>query len=75
MTCAVYWNIYWKGNRYIKYYFYLHACAGMVFIIMSHLHYTLDVVIAMFLTWSTHSLSLPFSVSAGSSHRADLSIR
>lgn len=55
-TCAVQWRVYCR-YRFISYYVYVHAGVGIVLVVLTRLHYTVDVLLGLFLTlgfWSVY---------------------
>lgn len=57
ITCAIQWRIYCR-RKYITYFVYCYVSAGLYFIIASRLHYTVDVVLAIFITYAMFAIYL-----------------
>ncbi|KAF9209362.1 hypothetical protein BGZ59_010154 [Podila verticillata] len=55
VTCAIQWRLYCK-NKWVTYFSYCYITVGLYFVIATRLHYTVDVVLAIFITYSVWSL-------------------
>lgn len=55
VTCVIQWRLYCK-NKWITYFAYCYITVGLYFVIATRLHYTVDVVLAVFITYSVWSL-------------------
>ncbi|KAG0332480.1 hypothetical protein BG004_001256 [Podila humilis] len=55
VTCAIQWRLYCK-NKWVTYFSYIYITVGLYFVIATRLHYTVDVVLAVFITYSVWSL-------------------
>ncbi|KAI8054562.1 hypothetical protein BDF22DRAFT_654704 [Syncephalis plumigaleata] len=54
-SCALHWRIYVR-RKYIAYYVYLHVIAGIYTIIGTHMHYSVDVLLAIFITYGMYAI-------------------
>ncbi|KAI9599136.1 hypothetical protein BDF19DRAFT_410521 [Syncephalis fuscata] len=54
-SCALHWRIYVR-RKYIAYYVYLHVIAGIYTIIGTHMHYTVDIILAIFITYGMYAI-------------------
>ncbi|KAG0270263.1 hypothetical protein DFQ27_009055 [Actinomortierella ambigua] len=55
VTAAIQWRLYCK-NRWIKWFAYVYITVGLYFVIATRLHYTVDVVLAVFITYAAWSI-------------------
>jgi hypothetical protein len=55
VSCALHWRIYVR-RKYIAYYVYLHVIAGIYTIIGTHMHYTVDIILAIFITYGMYAI-------------------
>lgn len=55
VSCAIQWRLYCK-NKWITYLSYLYISIGLYFVVATRLHYTVDVVLAVFITFAVWSL-------------------
>ncbi|KAG0051575.1 hypothetical protein BGZ83_003548 [Gryganskiella cystojenkinii] len=55
VSCAIQWRLYCK-NKWITYFSYLYISVGLYFVLATRLHYTVDVVLAVFITYAAWSL-------------------
>ncbi|KAF8966852.1 60S acidic ribosomal protein P2 [Entomortierella lignicola] len=55
VTCAIQWRLYCK-NKWITYFAYLYISIGLYFVVATRLHYTVDVVLAVFITYAIWSI-------------------
>ncbi|KAG0299568.1 hypothetical protein BGZ98_009944 [Dissophora globulifera] len=55
VSCAIQWRLYCK-NKWVTYFSYLYISFGLYFVVATRLHYTVDVVLAVFITFATWSL-------------------
>ncbi|KAI1316890.1 hypothetical protein EDD11_009380 [Mortierella claussenii] len=55
VTCAIQWRLYCK-NKWITYFSYLYISIGMYFVVATRLHYTVDVLLAIFITFAVWSI-------------------
>ncbi|KAG0231396.1 hypothetical protein BGW41_002196 [Actinomortierella wolfii] len=55
VTAAIQWRLYCK-NRWIKWFAYIYITIGLYFVIATRLHYTVDVVLAIFITYAAWSI-------------------
>ncbi|GJJ76546.1 hypothetical protein EMPS_08905 [Entomortierella parvispora] len=55
VSCAIQWRLYCK-NKWITYFSYLYISIGLYFVVATRLHYTVDVVLAVFITYAAWSL-------------------
>ncbi|KAF9914274.1 hypothetical protein BX616_008616 [Lobosporangium transversale] len=55
VTCAIQWRLYCR-NRWITYFTYIYITVGLYFVVATRLHYTVDVVLAVFITYAVWSL-------------------
>ncbi|KAG0207307.1 hypothetical protein BGX33_006913 [Mortierella sp. NVP41] len=54
VTCAIQWRLYIR-NSWIKYVSFIYITVGLYFVIATRLHYTVDVVLAVFITYAMWS--------------------
>ncbi|KAF9138322.1 hypothetical protein BGX30_009278 [Mortierella sp. GBA39] len=54
VTCAIQWRLYMR-NSWIKYVSFIYITIGLYFVIATRLHYTVDVVLAIFITYAMWS--------------------
>ncbi|KAG0278952.1 hypothetical protein BGZ95_002679 [Linnemannia exigua] len=54
VTCAIQWRLYMR-NSWIKYVSFIYITVGLYFVIATRLHYTVDVVLAIFITYAMWS--------------------
>ncbi|KAG0044085.1 hypothetical protein BGZ89_006185, partial [Linnemannia elongata] len=55
VSCAIQWRLYCK-NKWVTYFSYLYISVGLYFVVATRLHYTVDVVLAIFLTYGFWSV-------------------
>ncbi|KAF9980691.1 hypothetical protein BGZ75_008148 [Mortierella antarctica] len=55
VSCAIQWRLYCK-NKWITYLSYLYISIGLYFVVATRLHYTVDVVLAVFITFAGWSI-------------------
>ncbi|KAF9185921.1 hypothetical protein BGZ51_002328 [Haplosporangium sp. Z 767] len=55
VTCAIQWRLYCR-NKWVTYFTYIYITVGLYFVVATRLHYTVDVVLAIFITYSVWSL-------------------
>ncbi|KAG0247814.1 hypothetical protein BG011_000886 [Mortierella polycephala] len=55
VTCAIQWRLYCK-NKWVTYFSYLYISIGLYFVVATRLHYTVDVVLAVFITFAGWSV-------------------
>ncbi|KAG0285244.1 hypothetical protein BGZ96_010459 [Linnemannia gamsii] len=55
VSCAIQWRLYCK-NKWITYFSYLYISIGLYFVVATRLHYTVDVVLAIVLTYGFWSI-------------------
>ncbi|KAF9982706.1 sphingomyelin synthase [Mortierella antarctica] len=55
VTCAIQWRLYCR-NKWITYFSYIYITIGLFFVVATRLHYTVDVVLAIFITYAVWSL-------------------
>lgn len=55
VSCAIQWRLYCK-NKWITYFSYFYISIGLYFVLATRLHYTVDVVLAVFITYAAWSL-------------------
>ncbi|KAF9956857.1 hypothetical protein BGZ65_002421 [Modicella reniformis] len=55
VTCAIQWRLYCK-NKWITYFSYFYISIGLYFVVATRLHYTVDVVLAVFITFAVWSI-------------------
>ncbi|KAF9346215.1 hypothetical protein BGX26_002297 [Mortierella sp. AD094] len=55
VTCAIQWRLYCK-NKWITYFAYLYISIGLYFVVATRLHYTVDVILAVFITYAVWSI-------------------
>jgi len=55
MTCAIQFRIY-SPYRLVSYYAYLHAGIGILLVILTHMHYSVDVILGIFITYGMWSV-------------------
>ncbi|KAF9356363.1 hypothetical protein BGX34_009962 [Mortierella sp. NVP85] len=55
VTAAIQWRLYCR-NKWVTYFAYIYITVGLYFVIATRLHYTVDVVLAVFITYSVWSL-------------------
>ncbi|KAG0371598.1 hypothetical protein BGX24_001449, partial [Mortierella sp. AD032] len=55
VTCAIQWRLYCK-NKWLIYLSYLYISIGLYFVVATRLHYTVDVVLAVFITYGFWSV-------------------
>jgi len=55
VTCAIQWRLYCK-NKWVTYFSYIYISIGLYFVVATRLHYTVDVVLAVFITFAAWSL-------------------
>ncbi|KAF9328535.1 hypothetical protein BG006_008296 [Podila minutissima] len=55
VTCAIQWRLYCK-NKWVTYFSYCYITVGLYFVVATRLHYTVDVVLAIFITYAVWSL-------------------
>ncbi|KAG0378933.1 hypothetical protein BGX24_002372 [Mortierella sp. AD032] len=51
VTCAIQWRLYMR-NSWIKYVSFIYITVGLYYVIATRLHYTVDVVLAIFITYA-----------------------
>ncbi|ORY02111.1 hypothetical protein K493DRAFT_312186 [Basidiobolus meristosporus CBS 931.73] len=54
-SCVIMWNVYTRV-KWFKIYAVLHALAGIYAIIASRLHFTVDVLLSLFITYGVYSI-------------------
>ncbi|CAG8441884.1 hypothetical protein RhiirA5_420992 [Rhizophagus irregularis] len=54
-TSVILFRVYCK-YKFIIYYSYLHGLVALGFLIATRIHYTVDVILAVFITYSVHSI-------------------
>jgi hypothetical protein len=55
VSCALHWRIYVR-RKYIAYYVYVHMLVGIYTIVATNMHYTVDVILAMFITYGMYAI-------------------
>ncbi|KAG0000047.1 hypothetical protein BGZ79_006376 [Entomortierella chlamydospora] len=55
VTCAIQWRLYCK-NKWVTYFAYLYISVGLYFVVATRLHYTVDVILAIFITYAVWSI-------------------
>ncbi|KAF9147567.1 hypothetical protein BG015_010775 [Linnemannia schmuckeri] len=55
VSCAIQWRLYCK-NKWVTYFSYLYISVGLYFVVATRLHYTVDVVLAIVLTYGFWSV-------------------
>ncbi|KAF8937942.1 hypothetical protein BGZ47_008811 [Haplosporangium gracile] len=55
VSCAIQWRLYCK-NKWVTYFSYLYISIGLYFVVATRLHYTVDVVLAIILTYGFWSV-------------------
>ncbi|KAG0050196.1 sphingomyelin synthase [Gryganskiella cystojenkinii] len=55
VTCAIQWRLYCK-NKWVTYFSYIYITIGLYFVVATRLHYTVDVVLAIFITYAVWSV-------------------
>ncbi|KAF8955012.1 hypothetical protein BGZ46_002774 [Entomortierella lignicola] len=55
VTCAIQWRLYCK-SKWVTYLSYIYITVGLYFVIATRLHYTVDVVLAVFITYTAWTL-------------------
>ncbi|KAF9355578.1 hypothetical protein BGX26_006389 [Mortierella sp. AD094] len=55
VTSAIQWRLYCK-NKWITYFSYIYITIGLYFVIATRLHYTVDVVLAIFITYAVWAI-------------------
>ncbi|KAF9102588.1 hypothetical protein BGX27_010934 [Mortierella sp. AM989] len=55
VTCAIQWRLYCK-NKWATYFAYFYISIGLYFVVATRLHYTVDVVLAVFITYAAWSI-------------------
>ncbi|KAG0029071.1 sphingomyelin synthase [Podila clonocystis] len=55
VTCAIQWRLYCK-NKWITLLSYIYISIGLYFVVATRLHYTVDVVLAVFITYAVWSV-------------------
>jgi hypothetical protein len=55
VTCAIQWRLYCK-HRWVAWYVYLHAATGILMVIMTRFHYTVDCILSIFITFGFWSI-------------------
>jgi hypothetical protein len=55
VTAAIQWRLYCR-NKWVTYFAYIYITVGLYFVVATRLHYTVDVVLAIFITYSVWSL-------------------
>ncbi|KAF9899992.1 hypothetical protein EC991_008048 [Linnemannia zychae] len=55
VSCAIQWRLYCK-NKWVTYFSYLYISIGLYFVVATRLHYTVDVVLAIFITYGFWSV-------------------
>ncbi|KAG0350725.1 sphingomyelin synthase [Podila minutissima] len=55
VTCAIQWRLYCK-NKWITLLSYIYISVGLYFVVATRLHYTVDVVLAVFITYAAWSI-------------------
>ncbi|KAF9115560.1 hypothetical protein BGX27_007447 [Mortierella sp. AM989] len=55
VTSVIQWRLYCK-NKWVTYFSYIYITVGLYFVIATRLHYTVDVVLAVFITYAVWSL-------------------
>ncbi|KAG0197385.1 hypothetical protein BGX28_009115 [Mortierella sp. GBA30] len=55
VSCAIQWRLYCK-NKWITYLSYLYISIGLYFVVATRLHYTVDVILAIFITYAAWSI-------------------
>ncbi|KAF9578166.1 hypothetical protein BGW38_006179 [Lunasporangiospora selenospora] len=55
MTCAIQWRLYCK-NKWVTYFSYAYITVGLYYVVATRLHYTVDVVLAIFITYAVWSI-------------------
>ncbi|GJJ68519.1 hypothetical protein EMPS_00865 [Entomortierella parvispora] len=55
VTCVIQWRLYCR-NKWITYLSYCYITVGLYYVIATRLHYTVDVVLAIFITYAAWSL-------------------
>ncbi|KAF9914945.1 hypothetical protein BX616_007249 [Lobosporangium transversale] len=55
VSCAIQWRLYCR-NKWVTYFSYLYISIGLYYVIATRLHYTVDVVLAIFITFAGWSV-------------------
>ncbi|KAI1315730.1 hypothetical protein EDD11_000438 [Mortierella claussenii] len=55
VTCAIQWRLYCR-NKWVTYFSYIYITVGLCFVVATRLHYSVDVVLAIFITYAVWSL-------------------
>ncbi|KAG0211110.1 sphingomyelin synthase [Mortierella sp. GBA30] len=55
VTSAIQWRLYCR-NKWVTYFSYIYITVGLFFVVATRLHYTVDVVLAIFITYAVWSL-------------------
>ncbi|KAF9163260.1 hypothetical protein BGX21_011115 [Mortierella sp. AD011] len=55
VTSAIQWRLYCK-NKWITYFTYIYITIGLYFVVATRLHYSVDVILAIFITYGVWSL-------------------
>ncbi|KAF9920829.1 hypothetical protein FBU30_009213 [Linnemannia zychae] len=55
VSCAIQWRLYCK-NKWLTYISYLYISVGLYFVVATRLHYTVDVILAIFITYGFWSI-------------------
>ncbi|KAF9119633.1 hypothetical protein BGW39_000161 [Mortierella sp. 14UC] len=55
VSCAIQWRLYCK-NKWVTYFSYLYISIGLYFVVATRLHYTVDVILAIFITYGFWSV-------------------
>ncbi|KAG0315525.1 hypothetical protein BGZ99_007413 [Dissophora globulifera] len=55
VTCAIQWRLYCR-NKWATYCSYIYITVGLYYVVATRLHYSVDVVLAIFITYAAWSL-------------------
>jgi len=53
VSCMLTWQLY-SHNRLVLIYIYLHTALGVFFVLASRLHYTVDIILAILMTYTSY---------------------
>ncbi|KAG1145043.1 hypothetical protein G6F37_000642 [Rhizopus arrhizus] len=60
MSCVILWRVHSRMRRLFSWLLYLLAFSGILMIILSRFHYTIDVLLALFITYMTWNVYLQY---------------
>ncbi|KAI8997898.1 PAP2 superfamily C-terminal-domain-containing protein [Pilobolus umbonatus] len=60
MTCVMIWRVHSRMKRPFSWILYVMAAAGMIMIILTRYHYTVDVVLAIYITYTIWNIYLRY---------------